>query len=133
MCAQRKVQSSVPGSHTRDTHFDESEDSLGQDRRPWAGGEGKRRKKEGQCTCTRGSGEPKALSVPGRRTSPPRVVLPLAQALSCTRASPQHGSACGAQRENTQLKTRISKLFKIIDMRGVLEQPRHEETAVRTP
>lgn len=43
------------------------------------------------------------------------------------------GSACGAQSENTQLKTRISKLFQIIDMRGVLEQPRHEETAVRTP
>lgn len=35
----------------------------------------------------------------------------------------------GAQSKNSHLKTRISKLFKFIGMRGVLEQPGHEENS----
>lgn len=95
-----------------DTHFDESENSLGQDRRPWAGGEGKRRKKEGQYTCTHGSGLPKTLSVPGRRTSLPCVVLPLARALTCMRVPPQHGSACGQPEQKHPIKNQDIKIMQ---------------------
>lgn len=112
-----------------DTQIDESENSLGQDSRPWVGGEGKRGGKGRTIymhTWLRVSQSPECAR---------QETLPSTCGPSPGTGSDLHGGVPSAQlrlwspEQKHQPKNQGTKM---ISMRGVLEQPRHKGTAVRT-